>query len=245
MSILGNRVQRIEDPALLRGTGDYVDDLGLDGAAHITYVTSTIAHAQITEIDVSETRDMPGVLGVWTGADLPFNEYPAPMFLLSQEMPRPMLATDVVRYVGEPIVAIATEEQYQGLDAAETVFVDYEPLDALVSPEEATTSAVTLHAAVEDNVIARLGTGTEADFSDCEVVVEQRVVNQRVAPSRSPTAARRSRNCSRSALARQHLFRERDGEHCPLPFLALTRERAPDLLDPFLSNAQPEPGRRF
>ena len=182
MSILGNRVQRIEDPALLRGTGDYVDDLGLDGAAHITYVTSTIAHAQITEIDVSETRDMPGVLGVWTGADLPFNEYPAPMFLLSQEMPRPMLATDVVRYVGEPIVAIATEEQYQGLDAAETVFVDYEPLDALVSPEEAITSDVTLHAAVEDNVIARLGTGTEADFSDCEVVVEQRVVNQRVAP---------------------------------------------------------------
>jgi aerobic carbon-monoxide dehydrogenase large subunit len=183
VSILGNRVVRREDPDLLTGIGEYVDDVKLAGAAHVHFVTSTMAHARLLDVDVSETRDMPGVLGVWTGADLPFNDHPKPMPLLSQDMPRYLLAMGTVRYVGEPVVAIVTEEAYQAQDAAETVFIDYEPLDAVVLPEEAENNSVALHEAVPSNVVGRLGTGTTADFDGCDVVVEQRVVNQRVAPA--------------------------------------------------------------
>ncbi|NOX29589.1 MAG: xanthine dehydrogenase family protein molybdopterin-binding subunit [Actinobacteria bacterium] len=183
MSILGNRVVRTEDPDLLTGAGQYVDDINLANAAHVTFVVSTMAHAHLADIDTSETKSMPGVLGVWTAVDLPFSTYPAPMFMLSQEMPRTYLATDKVRYVGEPIVAIVTDEYYQGQDAAETVIVDYDPLDVVVRPEDAETSDVTIHEAVTDNVVGRLGTGTTADFDGCDVVVEQRLVNQRLAPA--------------------------------------------------------------
>jgi len=183
VSILGNRVVRTEDPDLLTGAGQFVDDINLADAAHVTFVVSTMAHAHLADIDISETKSMPGVLGVWTASDLPFNTYPAPMFMLSQEMPRPYLATDKVRYVGEPIVAIVTDEYYQGQDAAETVIVDYDPLEAVVRPEDAESSDVAIHEAVADNVVGRLGTGTTADFDGCDVVVEQRVVNQRLAPA--------------------------------------------------------------
>jgi len=183
VSILGNRVVRTEDPDLLTGAGQFVDDIKLADAAHVTFVVSTMAHADLADIDISETKSMPGVLGVWTAADLPFNTYPAPMFMLSQEMPRPYLATGKVRYVGEPIVAIVTDEYYQGQDAAETVIVDYDPLDAVVRPEDAESTDVTIHEAVTDNVVGRLGTGTTADFDGCDVVVEQRLVNQRLAPA--------------------------------------------------------------
>ena len=70
MSILGNRVLRREDPVLLTSGGTYVDDLALEGAAHVTYVRSTIAHGRIVFIDVSEAKRMPGVLAVFTGADV-------------------------------------------------------------------------------------------------------------------------------------------------------------------------------
>ena len=182
MSILGNRVLRREDPALLRGEARFVDDLQPPDAAHVTYVTSTMAHARIAGIDVSEALAMPGVLAVLTASDLPFNRRPAPMALLNQDMPRPYLADDVTRYVGEPIVAVVTEELYQGEDAAETVVIDYEPLDVLVDPEDALTDRLVIHEQAGTNVVGRLGTPAEADFSGCDVVVEQRLVNQVLAP---------------------------------------------------------------
>ena len=182
MSILGNRVLRREDPALLRGEARFVDDLQPPDAVHVTYVTSTMAHARIAGIDVSEALAMPGVLAVLTASDLPFNRRPAPMALLNQDMPRPYLADDVTRYVGEPIVAVVTEELYQGDDAAETVVIDYEPLDVLVDPEDALTDRLVIHEQAGTNVVGRLGTPAEADFSGCDVVVEQRLVNQVLAP---------------------------------------------------------------
>ncbi len=182
MSILGNRVLRREDPALLRGEARFVGDLQPPDAAHVTYVTSTMAHAAILRIDISDTLSMPGVLAVLTATDLPFNRRPAPMPLLNQDMPRPYLADDVTRYVGEPIVAIVTEELHQGEDAAETVVIEYEPLDAVVDPEVAQNDEVVLHEQAGTNVVGRLGTPNEADFSSCEVVVEQRMVNQVLAP---------------------------------------------------------------
>ncbi|HEX7165733.1 MAG TPA: xanthine dehydrogenase family protein molybdopterin-binding subunit, partial [Acidimicrobiales bacterium] len=134
MSILGNRVLRKEDPKFLTTGGEYVDDVPLPGAVHVTYVRSTIAHARITSIDTSEAALAPGVLAVFAGAEVgpELGNFPSDMDALNQAMTRPWLATDVVRYVGEPVAAVVTEERYQGEDAAELVYVEYDPLPAVV-----------------------------------------------------------------------------------------------------------------
>src|SRR4249920_2675238 len=106
MSILGNRVLRREDPALLTSGGTYVDDVDVPGAAFVTYVRSTMAHARITDIDVSEAAALPGVLAIVTAADLDLADQPPATPAMDQAMTRPLLARGVVRFVGEPIVAI-------------------------------------------------------------------------------------------------------------------------------------------
>ena len=184
MSILGHRVLRREDPALLTTGGTYVDDLDLPDAAFVTYVRATMAHAHLASVDVDEARTMPGVLAVVTAADLDLADLGALMPMYNAAMTRPLLARDTVRFVGEPIVAIVTETRAQGPDAAETVFVDYEPLPALVDPQAATDDEIVLHAEAGTNVVWTLHhSGPEVDFSDCEVVVTQEMVNQRLAPS--------------------------------------------------------------
>ncbi|HEY1278228.1 MAG TPA: xanthine dehydrogenase family protein molybdopterin-binding subunit [Acidimicrobiales bacterium] len=184
MSILGNRVVRTEDPRLLTVGGTYVSDVPLDGAAHVTYVRSPMAHARITGIDVSDAREAPGVLAVVTGADLQLPPYPLDFPFLPATMPRPFLATDVVRYVGEPIVAIVTEERAQGADAADLVLVDYEPLPVVVDPDAALSGEVLLFPETGTNESAAIpDDGTQIDWSECEVVVRETLTNQRVAPS--------------------------------------------------------------
>ena len=139
MSILGTRVLRREDPDLLRGEGTYVDGLRPEGLAHVTYVTSPVAHARIRSLDASAAREAPGVLGVFTADDLPFDYQPPVNKVFNAEMRRPYLAREAVRYVGEPVAAIVTEELYQGTDAAELVEVDYEPLPVVVDSEASAT----------------------------------------------------------------------------------------------------------
>ena len=114
MSILGNRVQRVEDPRFLTGAATYVEDLPLDGAAWVTYVRSPYAHARITAVDGDEARASPGVLGVFSAADiaeLPRIAHTLPM--LPDGMRRPLLATDVVRFVGEPVAVVVAEDRYR------------------------------------------------------------------------------------------------------------------------------------
>jgi aerobic carbon-monoxide dehydrogenase large subunit len=183
MSILGERVLRKEDPKFLTVGGTYMDDLPLPGAVHVTYVRSTVAHARILSVDVEEARSAPGVVAVFTGADVDLAPIVPSLGLINQEMVRPWLASEVTRYVGEPLVAIVTEERYQGADAAELVFVDYDPLPVVVDPEEALKDEVVLFPEAGTNVSMRLPGGTgDALFEGCEVVVRQRIVNQRVAP---------------------------------------------------------------
>src|ERR1700753_849231 len=134
MSVLGTRVVRFEDQKLITAGGTYVDDLrekSLNGAAHAVFVRSPMAHARISGIDVSAAREAPGVLGVYTAADL---DLPA-----QGEGPtaEPWLAVDVVRYVGEPVALVLTEQRYQLADAAELVDVDYDPLPAVISFDDA------------------------------------------------------------------------------------------------------------
>ena len=183
MSILGNRVQRKEDPNLLTGGATYVDNLELPGAAYVTYVRSTMPHARIASIDVDDARSAPGVIGVFTAADIDLPPMVPTIPMLDQTMARPYLADGVVRFVGDLVVAVVTEERYQGEDAAEMVFVDYEPLPAVVDPEAAEQSEVVLFPDAGSNVAMRLEFGHSDDlFDGCDVVVRQRIVNQRVAP---------------------------------------------------------------
>jgi carbon-monoxide dehydrogenase large subunit len=183
VSILGNRVQRKEDPKLLTGGATYVDSLPLPGAGYVTFVRSTMAHARLASVDVDEARAAPGVVAVFTAADIDLEPAKPSMPMIDQNMARPFLADGVVRCVGEPIAAVVTDERYQGEDAVEMVLVDYEPLPVVVDPESAEQSEVILFPDAGTNVALRLEFGRSDDlFDGCEVVARQRIVNQRVAP---------------------------------------------------------------
>ncbi|MDO8361327.1 MAG: xanthine dehydrogenase family protein molybdopterin-binding subunit [Actinomycetota bacterium] len=188
-SILGNRVLRKEDPKFLTTGGVYVDDLLdeplLAGAAHVTYVRSTVAHATIDGIDTSAALAMPGVLAVHTAADLGLQPQPAGV---NKQVARGLLAIDKVRFVGEPVAVVISETRAQGEDAAEQVIVDYGMLPALVDVEDALTSETLIYEAAGSNAVfdtMAMGVPDLTDdtfFESCEVVVRARVLNQKVAP---------------------------------------------------------------
>ncbi|HEV7204745.1 MAG TPA: xanthine dehydrogenase family protein molybdopterin-binding subunit [Jatrophihabitans sp.] len=187
MSILGTRVVRTEDPGFLtRGatyTEDVVDDR-LAGALHVTFVRSPIAHAKISSIDTAAAASAPGVVAVFTAADLaddaPAQKPQFPMFPAA--MAQPLLAIGTVRYVGEAVAVVITEEKYQGEDAAEQVEVDYDPLPAVVDPREALRDETLLFPDAGTNVAFTVPVESSDTFFDgCAVVVEHEIVNQRVA----------------------------------------------------------------
>ncbi len=184
MSILGNRVLRTEDPKFLTVGGSYVYDLDMEGAACVTYVRSTMAHARITGIDLDEARGAPGVIDVLSAADVDLEPRPPELAGMNNAaMTRPWLADGVVRFVGEPVAVVVSETQSQGVDAAEAVFVEYEPLPVIVDTERSAESETILFPEAGTNVAAEMGGGRDEHlFDECEVVVSQRIVNQRVAP---------------------------------------------------------------
>ena len=158
---------------------DFRDPL-LDGALYVTFVRSTLAHGTFT-VDTTEAAGAPGVHAVFTSADLDVGPMPPAIFMLNQQMLRPVLASGRVRFVGEPVAAVVTDRPEQGVDAAELVIVDYEPLTVLVDPEEAATSDVLLFEEAGTNSAFELMVGHSDDFFDgCEAAVSQRVVNPRV-----------------------------------------------------------------
>lgn len=132
-SMIGAAVVRKEDPALLTGRGCYVDDLQLPGMLHMAYVRSVSAHARITGIETAAATALPGVLGVWTAADLP--DLPSTRSIPGME--RPCLATDAVRFVGEPVAVVVAVDRARAADAAAEVVVEYDPLPVLVTVEQA------------------------------------------------------------------------------------------------------------
>ena len=191
-SILGNRVARVEDHRFLTVGGTYVEDVRLPGAvAWLTYVRSPLAHARITAIDVSEAKIAPGVLAVLTGDDLAELGLAPGSSAFPEGMRRPFVARGVVRFVGEPVVAVVAEDRASGSDAAELVVVDYAPLPAVVDPEAAQRDEVLVYPEVGTNVVTQFATASPADFAGCEVVVEERIVNQRLtaAPIEGRSAA--------------------------------------------------------
>jgi carbon-monoxide dehydrogenase large subunit len=182
-------VLRTEDPRFLTTGGIYTADLRderLAGACHVHFVRSTIAHARLVSVDASGALSAPGVIAVFTGADLDLPVIPPPFPGMNEEMTQQLLARDVVRFVGEPVAMVVTELPYQGEDAAELVDIDYEPLPPVVDMADAAADKDLLFPSAGTNVACRNGDAAEQDpdlFSECEVVVSQVIANQRVAPA--------------------------------------------------------------
>lgn len=193
----GREVLRIEDEALLKGAGRFADDVSLPGQLWLCFQRSPHAHARIRSIDCRCAETMPGVVAVLTGEDLHqarVNPLPAPAIFKRPDgspmatPPRPALAQDVVRYVGEAVVAVVAETREQAKDALEEVDVDYEELPAVVGTAEARASGAALvWPAASGNIAAeaRYGdaTAVEKAFAGAAHVVALDIVNQRLAPS--------------------------------------------------------------
>jgi aerobic carbon-monoxide dehydrogenase large subunit len=190
--VVGQSVPRAEDPMLLRGQGCYTDDIQLDGAAFAVMMRSRVAHGVLKGIDTNAASRLPGVLGVYTGADLA--DYGTLKCIVSfknrdgtpmRMPPRPALPTDKVRFVGDPIAFVVAESLLQAKDAAEAVEVEIDPLPAVVHQEEAVLAdAPLVHVEAPANVALDYHYGdadaVSAAFTRAAHVTRMKLVNSRV-----------------------------------------------------------------
>lgn len=190
--IFGSGIRRREDPRLITGQAKYTDDMTLPRMIHMAVVRSPYAHARVKSIDASAARAMPGVVGVYTGADIDLAAIPCAWLLPDSDLKtpdHPALATDKVRYVGDGVAIVLAEDRYLAQDAAEAVEVEYEPLDVAIDPEKAAADgAPQLHDDVPNNIafhwVSSSGDGgVEGAFAEAEVVVSERIVQQRLLPT--------------------------------------------------------------
>ncbi len=183
-SVIGRRVLRVEDGRFLRGEGTYVEGLDLPGALHVTFVRSPYPHARILGIDAAAARELPGT-AVFTAKDVDLTVFPPPAVpFIDRRFGRPFVAGDVVCFAGEIVAVVVTEDRATGVDAAELVFVDYEPLPATPDPRRTFAGEVMLFPEHGTNVCMREGPEEldETLFDGCEAVVSGTVVSQRIAP---------------------------------------------------------------
>jgi carbon-monoxide dehydrogenase large subunit len=184
MSILGTRVVRVEDPRFLTGEGTYIGNLVLPGALHLSFVRSTMAHARLLDIDASDALAMPGVVAVWTAKDIDLAPAPPAHGFMNKGIRYPFIASDIVRFVGDIVAVVVSTDKSLGIDAAETVIVDYDPLPVVLDLDESFRNEVILHEEAGTNIVLTFTENSNEDiFSDCEVVVELTIENQRVAPA--------------------------------------------------------------
>ena len=191
---IGQPVPRNEDPTLLKGEGRYTDDVNLPNQAYCVMVRSQVAHGIVKGIDATEAKAMPGVLGVWTGADLNAAGYG----LLKTLIPVPnrdgtpmktparhSLATDKVRFVGDPVAFVVAETVAQAKDAAEAVVVDIEALPAVTDARTAAQPGAPLvFDDVPGNLCLDFHAGDEAKtreaFAKAAHVTKLRLVSNRI-----------------------------------------------------------------
>ncbi len=188
----GAALKRKEDPRFITGAGNYLDDIKLPGMTHAVVVRSPYAHARITRIDTAAAAAMPGVVAVYTGADTAsINPLPCAWAAGGVEnhlnTPR-VLAVDTVRWTGDGVAVVIAETLAQAEDAAAAVTVDYTPLPAVVDAEKAMApGAPQLHENAPNNVCMHWTAGDEAPtaaaIDAAEVVVSQRIINQRLIPN--------------------------------------------------------------
>lgn len=184
---VGAAVKRKEDPRFITGAGSYVDDLAPRGVAYAAVLRSIYAHAILEHIDTTAARAHPGVIAVYTGAEIaplarPLPERHDPPGIVPIDTAP--LATDRVRYVGEPIAIVVADDPYTARDALDLIVVDYTPLEAVVDLEAAIRpGAPQIHDSAPNNIAFhwthRHG-DPDAAFAEAEVVITQRMNNQRL-----------------------------------------------------------------
>jgi aerobic carbon-monoxide dehydrogenase large subunit len=186
---VGQSMRRKEDPRMITGRGRYVDDVVLPGMLYMAVVRSTEPHARIVSIDSSAARETKGVQGVFTGEDLEL-EAPLPMAWVPPgvEIHTPELwplARGTVKYVGQAVAVVVGDDKYGVVDAAEGVFVEYDPLPVVIDPEQALEDGSPLvHDEFGTNRTHEWSIGggdMEAAWADADVIVERRIVNHRTA----------------------------------------------------------------
>ncbi|MBI3704382.1 MAG: xanthine dehydrogenase family protein molybdopterin-binding subunit [Rhizobiales bacterium] len=199
---IGQPVRRSEDPKLVRGEGCYTDDVSLPRQAYAVMVRSSIAHGVIRGIDTVAAKAMPGVLAVYTAADLTgYGPHKSTMPLKNRDgspiryTPRPALAADKVRFVGDPVACVIAETVSQAKDAAEAVALDIEPLPVVLGPAAAMQpGAPLLYDAVPNNLALDYHFGdaenVAAAFAKAAHVTRLETSNQRmVVAAMEPRAA--------------------------------------------------------
>src|SRR5438105_14782971 len=191
-SVMGARMKRVEDPRMITGAAKYLDDLKLPGMAYVTVLRSPYAHARINGIDTSKAAAHPGVVGVYTGKDFEhLNPLPCAWQAAGTEnfvaTPR-ALEIDRVTFTGAGVAAVVAETQAAAEDALGLIEVDWEPLPVVVDVEAAVAAgAPQIHEAAASNVVMDWTCGdveaTAQALAEADVVVEQRLVNQRLIPT--------------------------------------------------------------
>jgi carbon-monoxide dehydrogenase large subunit len=186
---LGKPLKRKEDPRLIQGLAHYVDDIVLPGTHFAAILRSPYAHARIRGVDVSKAKAAPEVVLALTGADLRGSIGMVPCAAELPDLkpaPRPVLALDRVRFVGEAVAVVVARDRYAAQDALDLIEVDYEPLTPVVNPEKAMEKGATiLHDGQKDNIAYRWeleGGDLKAAFKNADKVIKQRIVNQRLIP---------------------------------------------------------------
>jgi carbon-monoxide dehydrogenase large subunit len=182
--MIGASPLRKEDRRLLAGAGRFLDDLGRPGMLHLGVVRSMYAHAHVRRVETRDALGKPGVVAVWTAADIP----EVARGIAGPQKGRPyaltVLARDVVRYAGEPVAVVVADDPYRLADAVEAVTVEYVPLEVLATPEAAAASRTVLHEGWPDNhaVLVRGETGdvTQA-LARADVTVQARLRHARLA----------------------------------------------------------------
>ncbi len=190
--MVGQALKRREDPKLITGQGNFLDDIKLAGMLHCVVLRSPYAHAKIGKIDTSKAVVHPGVVAVFVGDDmLEINPLPCAWAAggVKNNINTPRaLATGTVRFVGEPVAVIVAEDRYIARDAADLIDVDYEPLDVIVDAKKATQAgAPQLHENAPNNIVLDWECGdkakTDAAFAAAEVAVKEEIINQRLLPT--------------------------------------------------------------
>jgi carbon-monoxide dehydrogenase large subunit len=191
-SVIGARMKRVEDPRLITGAAKYLDDLKLPGMAYAAILRSPYAHARIKGIDTEKAAAHPGVIGVYTGKDFEhLNPLPCPWQASGTEnfvaTPR-ALEIDRVTFTGAGVAAVVAETRVAAEDALALVDVDWEPLEVVVDVERAVEEgAPQLHEAAASNIVMDWECGdaaaTDKALEEADVVIEQRLVNQRLLPT--------------------------------------------------------------
>ena len=194
--VFGSAIRRREDPRLLTGTARFTADITLPGQLYAAILRSPHGHARIKKIDSSAAKAAPGVVAAFTGADTEgvLQSIPCAWLVPNSDLkvsPYPAMAKEVVRYVGDAVAVVVAESAQQAYDAVDLIEVDYQPLPATVDPQQAVKpGAPQLHPEVPNNIAFKwtvAGGDVEAAFKGAEVVVRDRIVQQRLIPTAMET----------------------------------------------------------